>query len=59
MVPAKTQDENKSILNEEELQSQLNLYESEAIQLCNRYVKANWNKATDVGNKEKEIEAVS
>lgn len=46
------------ILSEDEMQIVLNLYNREAIELCHQSNIAQWNVATDVGNKEKEAEKV-
>lgn len=47
------------ILSEVEMQTALDLYNKEAIELCQQSNVAQWNVATDVGNKEKEAEKVS
>lgn len=41
-------------LNESQMKAKLEEYTKEALLLCNKNVKANWNVATDVGNAEKE-----
>lgn len=45
-------------LTESQMREKLSQYNTDALKLCNRNVKANWNVATDVGNKEKEKEKV-
>lgn len=40
-------------LNESQMKAKLDEYTKEALLLCNKNVKANWNVATDVGNAEK------
>lgn len=45
-------------LSEAEMRTKLAQYNTDALKLCNRKVKAGWNVATDIGNKEKETEQV-
>lgn len=45
-------------LTEAQMREKLLQYNTDALKLCNRNVKANWNVATDVGNKDKEKEKV-
>lgn len=45
-------------LTEAEMRLKLSQYNTDALKLCNREVKASWNVATDIGNKEKEEEEV-
>lgn len=40
-------------LSESQMKAKLDEYTKEALLLCNKNVKANWNVATDVGNDEK------
>lgn len=47
-----------AVLTETEMRAKLSQYNTDALKLCNRNVKANWNVATDVGNKTKEKEKV-
>lgn len=41
------------------MREKLQEYTREALSLCNRNVKANWNVATDIGNQEKASEKVN
>lgn len=45
-------------LSEPEMRAKLAQYNTDALKLCNRNVKANWGVATDVGNTTKEKEKV-
>lgn len=46
-------------LTESQMRAKIEEYTKEALQLCNKNVKAGWDLATDVGNKEKEKHKVS
>lgn len=45
-------------LTEAEMRQKLSQYNTDALKLCNRNVKASWNVATDIDNEEKEAEEV-